>query len=100
MIDKFFEGNAKDCCMYPKDEEIMLALRTRLGSIPPEVDRMVNAKDLSVSKHLRERRNRKAGYIREALHNYICEHPTEKISAEGMLQKTELIIKKTCCVNI
>jgi len=61
IIDKFHDWYAVDCCLYPKEEDVMACLREEMGGIS---DPTIDPEFVDLIKHMRERRNRRASNIR------------------------------------
>jgi len=64
IVDHYHEWYAKDCCFYPDEVEVMKCLREEVGN---KLDENLMPADVHLYRILRERRNRRAGYIRDSL---------------------------------
>lgn len=82
IIDMFYDMQLEDCTLYPTTTQIMAAVRCDLCLNDEEPNHKVKASTLRVVYHTRERRNRRASQIRDALASYTQARPEEIFNAE------------------
>lgn len=100
VIDMFYDGNQIDCTMYPEEEDIMVCLRAKLGLKDGEMDNKVNCDNLKVGLHIRERRNRRSHFIREALEFWQESMPEENLTASSNIILSLKLTPPLCYLEI
>lgn len=82
VIDKFYDMYLEDCTLYPTTTQVMAAVRCELCIGEEETNNKIKASTLRVTYHIRERRNRRASQIREAVVSYTQARPEDNFNAE------------------
>ncbi len=65
VIDLYHDLIFEDSSMYPSVEDVMDCLKEKEHMLPEEEIKKLDPDDLKVDLHIRERRNRKNGYIKK-----------------------------------